>query len=88
MLDDQRIGALKTRLDAWSAAAEALVLHLDELTPELVVPRVSIAEVVFKAPIHGVLDDPCSSERYRMLRTYRLCFSRALSLKTPSRRPC
>jgi len=37
VLDDQRIGALKTRLDAWSAAAEALVLHLDELTPELVV---------------------------------------------------
>lgn len=37
VLDDQRIGALKTRLDAWSAAADALVLHLEELTPELVV---------------------------------------------------
>jgi len=37
VLDDARIGALKTRLDAWAAAADALALHLDELTPELVV---------------------------------------------------
>lgn len=37
VLDEQRIGALKTRLEAWSTAAQALANHLDELTPELVV---------------------------------------------------
>lgn len=37
VLDEQRIGALKTRLDAWSASAQVLANHLDVLTPELVV---------------------------------------------------
>lgn len=37
VLDEQRIGILKTRLDAWGASAQMLANHLDDLTPELMV---------------------------------------------------
>jgi 26S proteasome regulatory subunit N9 len=37
VLDTQRIASLKSRIDAWTSSAQALCVHLDELTPELAV---------------------------------------------------